>query len=389
MNSQCALLVVDDNEDNRYTLTRRLQREGYTDLTVAVDGEQALGLLGSRPFDLVLLDVMMPGLNGYEVLERMRVDGRLRHVPVIMISALDEIDSVIRCVELGAEDYLAKPFNPTLLRARVGATLEKKRLRDEIVTSARRMEVELDKAREVQLSMVPREFPGATPEAPVDVFGMLEPARETGGDLYDCFWISPGKLCLAIGDVSGKGASAALFMARTKAVVRVVATSLAQAGRTPAASELMQKTNDELVRENSYAMFVTLFLCIVDAATGQVEWCGAGHAAPFLVTPGDGVGQIALGRSIPVGVREALLWTSGTVSLAPGACLVLFTDGVTEAANEREELFGDERLAAALRGAAGEAPQGMVRSILREVRSFAGSAQQSDDIAVLACRWGA
>jgi len=106
LNSAAALLLVDDNEDNRYTLTRRLQREGYANLTSAIDGRQALELLGAQSFDLVLLDVMMPDLNGYEVLERMRADDRLRHIPVIMISALDEIESVIRCVELGAEDYL-------------------------------------------------------------------------------------------------------------------------------------------------------------------------------------------------------------------------------------------------------------------------------------------
>ena len=105
MRSDAALLLVDDNEDNRYTLNRRLQREGYANLTSAVDGRQALELLGARSFDLVLLDVMMPDLNGYEVLERMRADDQLRHIPVIMISALDEIDSVIRCVELGAGDF--------------------------------------------------------------------------------------------------------------------------------------------------------------------------------------------------------------------------------------------------------------------------------------------
>jgi len=140
-----ALLVVDDNEDNRYTLTRRLQREGYTNVTAAVDGEQALAFLRERPFDLVLLDVMMPRLNGYEVLERVHADPRLRHIPVIMISALDEVESVIRCIELGAEDYLSKPFNPTLLRARVGASLEKKRLRDEIAEVLERMEGELSR----------------------------------------------------------------------------------------------------------------------------------------------------------------------------------------------------------------------------------------------------
>jgi len=126
-----ALLVVDDNEDNRYTLVQRLRRLRYTNVTTAVDGRQALEQLQARDFDLVLLDVMMPELNGYEVLERMRADERLRHVPVVMISATDQVESVVRCIELGAEDYLPKPFNPVILRARVGACLEKKRLRDQ------------------------------------------------------------------------------------------------------------------------------------------------------------------------------------------------------------------------------------------------------------------
>ena len=128
-----ALLVVDDNEDNRYTLVMRLKRLGYTNVTTADNGRQALDRLQERKFDLVLLDVMMPELNGYQVLERMRGDGPLRYVPVIMISALDQIESVVRCIELGAEDYLPKPFDPVLLRARIGACLEKKRLRDQEV----------------------------------------------------------------------------------------------------------------------------------------------------------------------------------------------------------------------------------------------------------------
>src|SRR5215831_11757347 len=128
-----ALLVVDDNEDNRYTLVQRLKRLGYTNVTTAVNGQEALGQLHGHAVDLLLLDVMMPEMNGYEVLERLRADERLRHVPVIMISALDQLESVVRCIELGAEDYLPKPFNPVLLRARIGACLEKKRLRDQEV----------------------------------------------------------------------------------------------------------------------------------------------------------------------------------------------------------------------------------------------------------------
>ena len=146
-----ALLVVDDNEDNRYTLTQRLKRQGYANVATAQDGREALDLLRTRPFDLVLLDIMMPELNGYQVLAELKADERLRHIPVIMISAVDELDSVIRCIELGAEDYLPKPFNPTLLRARVGACLEKKRLHDELAEWTRTLEQRVqEKVAEVE-----------------------------------------------------------------------------------------------------------------------------------------------------------------------------------------------------------------------------------------------
>jgi signal transduction histidine kinase len=124
------ILVVDDNAANRNLLSRRLQWEGHA-VSIAVDGLDALKRMEEQAFDLILLDIMMPGMNGYEVLEHMKNDDQLRHVPVIMISALDNIDSVVKCVQLGAEDYLFKPFNPLLLRARISASLEKKRLRDQ------------------------------------------------------------------------------------------------------------------------------------------------------------------------------------------------------------------------------------------------------------------
>jgi adenylate cyclase len=134
LTGEAPLLVVDDDEDNRYTLTTRLNLEGYTNIATADSGSAALNLLKAKPFDLVLLDVMMPNMDGYQVLERVKSDASLRHIPVIMISAVDQMQSVIRCIELGAEDYLNKPFNPTLLRARVGASLHRKRLHDEVTS---------------------------------------------------------------------------------------------------------------------------------------------------------------------------------------------------------------------------------------------------------------
>ena len=126
------ILVVDDNDDNRYTLTLYLELEGYADIQVAEDGEQAIGRLDKESFDLVLLDVMMPKVDGYQVLSWLKDQRRLHDLPVIMISALNEMTSVVRCIELGAVDYLLKPFNQVLLKARLGASLEKKRLRDEV-----------------------------------------------------------------------------------------------------------------------------------------------------------------------------------------------------------------------------------------------------------------
>jgi CheY-like chemotaxis protein len=124
------LLIVDDNEINRDVLARRLGRQGYT-TAAAENGRKALEMVQTQNFDLLLLDIMMPELNGYQVLRHLKADSHLRDIPVIMISALDDMDSIVRCIKLGAEDYLPKPFDPVLLRARIGASLEKKRLRDQ------------------------------------------------------------------------------------------------------------------------------------------------------------------------------------------------------------------------------------------------------------------
>lgn len=150
-----ALLVVDDNENNRYTLCRRLKREGYKNLTVAENGRQALDMLVDRQFDLVLLDIMMPEMNGYEVLERIKSDEQLREIRVLMISAAHELDSVVRCIELGADDFLPKPFDPILLKARVGASLEKKSLRDREATYRREIEHERRRADDLLHAIFP------------------------------------------------------------------------------------------------------------------------------------------------------------------------------------------------------------------------------------------
>lgn len=148
------ILVVDDNRLNRLTLVNGLQQQGHR-VTVAENGLQALSKMQTEAFDLVLLDILMPEMDGYQVLEHMKQDHHLRNLAVIVISALDEMDSTVRCIEMGAEDYLPKPFDPVLLRARIGACLEKKRLRDQEQAYLREIQTEREKSERLLLNILP------------------------------------------------------------------------------------------------------------------------------------------------------------------------------------------------------------------------------------------
>ncbi len=196
------ILIVDDVDTNRELLMRRLQRLGFSHLAEAEDGVAALEHIRAHPVDLVLLDVMMPRMNGVEVLEAIRLENRLEQTAVIMISAATEIETVVKCIDLGAEDYLPKPFNPSILRARIGSVLEKKMLRAEVRRQLTRLEHEMAAARAQQLAMVNTHFP--PPGGPVEVHAVMMPAQEVGGDLYDFFQVTPETLCIAIGDVSAR-----------------------------------------------------------------------------------------------------------------------------------------------------------------------------------------
>jgi sigma-B regulation protein RsbU (phosphoserine phosphatase) len=380
------ILVVDDNDDNRYTLTLYLDLEGYTNLETAHDGEEAIARLQAESFDLVLLDVMMPKVDGYQVLTWLKDQPRLRDLPVIMISALNEMNSVVRCIELGAVDYLLKPFNPVLLKARLGSTLEKKKLRDEIDAHLARLETELDAARRLQMGMVPQSFPTPSARFPIDLCASMEPAREVGGDLYDFFPTGDGRLCFLVGDVSGKGMPAALFMARTKSLIRIAADLMrAPDGRTAAAGDIVARVNRELCRDNSDLMFVTLFLAMLSPESGEVEYSNAGHNAPYKLAAA-GIEAIEDGKGMILGVSTDAAYPTGRLVLSPGEGVYLFTDGVTEANNASEELFGEERLEAILRNAGQSTSAELMKSVADGVRDFVGKALPFDDITMLAIR---
>jgi len=384
--SNARLLVVDDNEDNRYTLTLQLELEGYKNVATAEHGEEALLLLDQQDFDLLLLDVMMPKLDGYQVLERLKAQERLHNLPVIMISALNEVASVVRCIELGAVDYLPKPFDPVLLRARVGASLEKKRLRDEVRAHLARVEEELASARQLQMSMVPRVFPPPSKERPIELFAMMEPAREVGGDLYDFFDGADGSFYFLIGDVSGKGVPAALFMARTKNLVRLI-TRMARAedGSALAPSEIVSMVNRELCQDNAGLMFVTLFFGVMRPDCGDVSFCNAGHNPPYHLHD-TRAEQLPTAKGRAIGLRRNSAYETVTLSMSPGDLLYLYSDGITEAVDMSGELFSEWRLEQALLSTSAASANVVVGAVADAVRRFVGAAQQADDITALAIR---
>ena len=206
------ILVVDDSSFNRLLLKRRLAELGYPEPSTATNGVEALAAIAAKSFDVVLLDLEMPELDGIGVLEKLHAQSNAP--PVIVISAQTEMSGVIRCIELGAEDYLPKSFDPPLLRARLQAVLEKKRLRDLAAERLHALEAELESARRAQLSLVPGDF-ATLSRGRVTVAAHMEPAREVGGDLYDLQWIGARHLMFVVADVAGKGASAGLTMARS------------------------------------------------------------------------------------------------------------------------------------------------------------------------------
>src|SRR6185437_9048766 len=383
--SGARILVVDDVEDNRHLLTRRLNREGYRAIATAADGEEALALIAEGAFDLVLLDVMMPKCDGYQVLERLKASGQLHELPVIVISALNEMDSVVRCIQLGAVDYLPKPFNPTLLRARVSATLEQKALRDAVRAHLKRIEDELESARTLQMSMVPSVFPPPSRERPLEIFAVMEPAREVGGDLYDFFPIADGRLAFAIGDVSGKGIAPAMFMARTKNLLRVITGLLHNGGGVADPGAIVSRVNRELCEDNDLMMFVTLLFGIIDPLSGIVTFSNAGHDPAYRIGA-DGVAAIEGPQGIALGVHSAFEFQTGELRLAPGEALYLYTDGITEATAPDNAMFGRERLEEQLRALTDAPLERVIGEIVQAVRDFAGACPQSDDITGLALR---
>jgi signal transduction histidine kinase/serine phosphatase RsbU (regulator of sigma subunit)/anti-sigma regulatory factor (Ser/Thr protein kinase) len=320
-----AVLVVDDNADLRAYLTRLLEPD-YT-VRTAIDGADALEQIERRPPDLVLTDVMMPRVDGFELLARLREDPRTRRLPVIVLSARAGEEATVEGLDAGADDYLVKPFSGPELLARVHANLEVTRLRDALASGelerARQME---DVALTLQRSLLPRALPDVLG---TELCGRYVPASESleiGGDFYDATALGDGRLVITIGDVAGHGVLAAAVMGQVRQAVRAYAFE----GHPPAA--LMDRL-DLLVSDSGLAM--TTCLCgILDPGSGLLRFANAGHPPP-LVRRADGtVERVEEGLSHPLGVTMTHRHVEAQLTLGIGEALLLYTDGLVERRGE-------------------------------------------------------
>jgi len=250
------------------------------------------------------------------------------------------------------------------------------------VTAAReRMHGELKVAHDIQMGIVPKIFPPFPHRPEFDIYAVLEPAKQVGGDLYDFFFLDEDRLCLVIGDVSDKGIPASLFMAVTKTLIK---STMRDTGDPV---ETFRRVNTELSQDNDSCMFVTAFCGILNVKTGEVQYSNAGHNAPLIIRRGGETRFLQEARTIALGVVEDAKFERGTLTLEDGDALFIYTDGVTEATNTKNELFSENTLKEKVGACQHEHIKSLVDDILNDVNEFSKGMPQSDDITILAIKY--
>lgn len=404
--SQSRILVVDDEELNRDMLSRRLERHGYR-VDVASGGGEALRLTESAPYDAVVLDVMMPQIDGVEVLRRLRERFLGTQLVVIMATAKDGREDIVQALQLGANDYVTKPLDFAVVLARLQTHLRLKHAVDRIVSMERELERrnaalreangkmvrDLELAAKVQRSLLPS---GPRSIGRADFAWAYEPCEHLAGDIFNVFPLGSTHAGFYLLDVSGHGVPAALLSVTLSRVLSPVpgGGSVVQRPRRNAASEELEPTppaevltllNQRFPMDPSSLQYFTLVYGVLDLVHGVAKVAAAGHPPPIVVSA-DGQARAVELAAMAIGWDDSSSFDEVTVQLAPGDRLVFYSDGLIEEANEQGRMFGWQRLASHL-GAQRELALGeSLQKAIEAVRAWCGKPFQ-DDISALALSW--
>jgi serine phosphatase RsbU (regulator of sigma subunit) len=383
------VLIVDDEPFNVDYLAQELEELNFETVS-AVNGRDALDKVESDAPDLILLDVMMPVMDGFEALACLKANPARRDIPVIIISANTDLRSIVKGIRLGAEDYLAKPFEPTLLHARISSSLEKKRLRDLEHLYLRSLEREMEIGHEIQKEFLPTNLPRVDGW---EIAAHFKAAHQVAGDFYDAFLLPDGNLLCVVGDVCDKGVGAALFMSLFRSLIRVTATTDIDYTareikiRTPAErlQHVVSFTNDYMTKTHPAAnMFATVFLGIFNSQEGVLTYVNCGNEPPILSRAGGDMPLLPPTGPV-VGILPFARFTVKEFALENDDLILIYTDGVPDARNAEDVSYGTQPVFRILSGNRTSAAC-MLERIVEDLRQFIGTTNQYDDITLLAIR---
>ena len=380
------VLIVDDEPDMEVLIRQRFRSKikgGELEFVFALNGQEALNKLQEDPaLDVVMSDINMPIMDGLTLLSRLTDIDRI--LKTVIVSAYGDMQNIRTAMNRGAYDFLIKPIDFQDFEITLNKTIQelegiKKGLRAQQQLTA--IQHELSVASRIQQSILPRQFPPFPGHNEFEIFAQMIPAREVGGDFYDFFLIDKDRLGFVIGDVSGKGVPAAIFMAVSRTLLKATALQGISAG------ECLKYVNDVLTRQSDSSMFVTIFYGILHTGTGELEYCLAGHNPPYVLSASAALRTLEEPASMIVGAFEHAVFETGRTTLNPGDCVFLFTDGVTESSGADGEFFSDERLRSILDPLRDSSPEEIVGKVLSEVRSFSSGALPADDITEMAVKY--
>jgi sigma-B regulation protein RsbU (phosphoserine phosphatase) len=371
--TQEKILLVDDNATNLQVLFQTLDGRGYN-LLVAKNGETALKIAGKAKPDLILLDIMMPDIDGYEVCRRLKEDAATADAPVIFLSALGDTKDKVMGLDLGAVDYITKPFQPEEVIARVNTHLTIHSLRRQLQEKHDELEDELQLVAYTQRSLLPKSLP--------DIPGLklapyYQTSRYAGGDYYDILELPDNCWGFMMADAAGHSAQAAVMMAMTCALLRAFPD-------TPVnPAEVLKHLNENLCRL-AQGTFMTALYAVYDAGRRTVTFSSAGHMPPMLFRPANAETiELPCKRIFPLAVEAYEDVPVNRAELQPGDRIMLYTDGISERFNPLGEPYGTQRLARQLARACGGNPQEILDWIIEDLDRFAAPLPAEDDQAIL------